>query len=82
MKIVYQQYVGKFHNPKNSRLAKIFILKSMFKLPYLYQYVTNSSKRALKILVRLWLHIIKIKFYLDIIDLQYQFQVTLDLTWF
>ena len=34
--------------PPNYKLAKISILKLMFKYPYLYQYLTDSNKQGLK----------------------------------
>ena len=48
MWIFYQQFVGKFDNPQNSKLVLIFILKFMFKWPYLHLYVTDSNNDGSK----------------------------------
>ena len=44
IQIFCQQFVSKFDTPKNPKLAKIFILKFMFKWPHRYQQLTESNK--------------------------------------
>ena len=45
----YEQFVNKFDTHRNSKLAKISILKFMFKMAYLYQYLMASNKSGLVI---------------------------------